>query len=455
MPDELRLLRLLRPEAEAPEPDAVARSRAALAEEIAAARPPRARYARWLVPCFVVALFGAGGLAAAGLSDWWIGGEPPVRADEVVPHLQGMGPSSAQVSTGMADIGVHADLARTVVRAPGAAIVAAPADEGRLCYMFVPDAGKFWTTCLGASLAEEPFLEQSEVKLDGSTSWYVYGRVAAPGAERVILFEELTYPLDQSSGNGQAVPAMTAEVGDHGFFILRVDETSWPAFNLAYASMRSLDAQGETIDRTCWHIGTSPTYPLTGAGGAGPHVRTTEAAWLETCPAQGSLVAEALMTPAPHPRSADVSGFAGTDLLTGERLDLADLQGQPVVMLVTQHLGLPLTMHSVLRELDVFAQRHPNVHVLAAVNRGEAGGARDRRAVRALELGFPVILGPSLRDSAAAMELLRDSEGGFGVFVVALDATGRIAGELLESGNPFYDLIEQEQLDELLATAGG
>jgi hypothetical protein len=135
MSSDVRLLTTLRPAVAEPTPESRARAREILLSKISAEargrRPrwPRGRSVRrWVVPCLAVICLGAAGVGVAGsLQDWWKSAEPPVRPDDVEKLLDlGPAPPSERAEPIIED-------ARTVARAPGMALVAAPTTEGGYC----------------------------------------------------------------------------------------------------------------------------------------------------------------------------------------------------------------------------------------------------------------------------------------------------------------------------------
>lgn len=106
-----------------------------------------------------------------------------------------------------------------------------------------------------------------------------------------------------------------------------------------------------------------------------------------------------------------------------------------------------------LRELDAFAQRHPEAQIVGALpNRHTASAGK--RAVERLALGFPTILvdgfGPEATD-----KLLR-APPGWGPHVLVFDAGGRVVVELATPSHSllsWFSLVTQETLEKALASA--
>lgn len=446
---ELNVLRKLRPAVRAPASHAVARAREALSAEMAAEnRAPERRGGRWaarrwLVPSIVVVVLGAGGLATAGLGDWWLGGEPPDRPDQVAAALD-FGPSPRGASTSR--IEPQFELARTVARAPGAALVAVPAenDEG-FCIVRVPDGKEADGNCLGGDWAE--FYTDWIHDTGSSRAWYLLGRVRDPGAARLVLFEEVTHPFDEREPGTTNAEPQVVDVGPGGFYLARVPEPSWSELDLAYGSMSVLDEGGAQIRRICRYVGLSPASPLAVGGGgygSGP-VETADpdnmVLELERCPATGSAVRAATLAPV-SPRRLDLTTLAGRDVISGERFSLSSLVGKPVILAVFQEFLFDTTTRRLL-ELDRFAGRHPEAQLVVLVYHGASAPGVER-----LALEFPVVRTES--------PLLRDAFGDFKPFVLALDAAGEVTGELAVR-SPYlgvsHALLTQQALEGLLVTA--
>jgi hypothetical protein len=399
---------------------------------------------RWLVPSIVVVVLGAGGLATAGLGDWWLGGEPADRPDQVAAALD-FGPSLPGASTSA--IEPQLDLARTVARAPGASLVAVPGENAEdFCIVRVPDGKEADGTCFGGGWPE--FFTDWIHNPGSGRIWYLLGRVRDPGAARLVLFEEVTHPFDvREPGTTNAEPQVV-DVGPGGFYLARVPESAWSELDLAYGSMSVLDESGAQIRRICRYVGLSPASPLAVGGGGfgGGPVETADpdniVRELERCPATGSAVRAARLAPI-SPRRLDLTALAGRDVVSGERFSLSSLVGKPVILAVFQEFLFDTTTRRLL-ELDRFAGRHPEAQVVALVYHGASPPA-----VKRLALEFPVVRTES--------RLLRDDAlGDFKPFVLALDERGGITGELAVRSfhlGMTHALLTQQVLDGLLATA--
>jgi hypothetical protein len=248
MSSDVRLLTTLRPAVAEPTPESRARAREILLSKISAEargrRPrwPRGRSVRrWVVPCLAVICLGAAGVGVAGsLQDWWKSAEPPVRPDDVEKLLDlGPAPPSERAEPIIED-------ARTVARAPGMALVAAPTTEGGYCLVPVPDEGKLVYTC-----TEGDPSGQTSTWVDNhgaGLAWYIGGRVLADGAARVELFDRITHPLDESGPETLPGTPLEADVGPGGFFLVRVPRELWPDLDLAYGQFTVLDAGGSLLE---------------------------------------------------------------------------------------------------------------------------------------------------------------------------------------------------------------
>jgi hypothetical protein len=397
------------------------------------------------VPSIVVVVLAAGGLATAGLGDWWLGGDPADRPDQVAAALD-FGPSPRGASTSR--IEPQLELARTVARAPGAALVAVPAenDEG-FCIVRVPDGKEADGNCFGGDWAE--FYTDWIHDTGSSRAWYVLGRVRDPGAARLVLFEEVTHPFDERAPGTTSAEPQVVDVGPGGFYLARVPESSWSELDLAYGSLSVLDESGAQIRRICRYLGLAPVSPLAlGGGMGGGPVETADPdnidLELEHCPRTGSAVREASLEPV-SPRDLGLAALTGRDVVDGSRFSLSSLLGKPVILAVFQDFRFDTTTRLLL-ELDSFSRRHPESQVVALVNHGPSVRGS---SVRRLAIGFPVVRTGSLL-------LPRDALGEFKPFVLAVDAAARVTGELAVR-NPYlgtsHALLTQGVLDGLLATA--
>jgi hypothetical protein len=449
---ELEALRKLRPSVRAPASHAVARARELLSAEMAAEsralerRGGRWAARRWLVPSIVVVVLGAGGLADAGLGDWWLGGDPPDRPGEVAAALD-FGPSHPGASTSR--IEPQLELARTVARAPGAALVAVPAenDEG-FCLVRVPDGEEADGNCfVGGDWSE--YVEGWIHNTGSGRIWYVLGRVREPGAARLVLFEEVTHPFDEREPGATNAEPQVVDVGPGGFYLARVPESRWSELDLAYGSMSVLDESGAQIRRICRYLGLAPVSPLAlGGGMGGKPVETADPdnidLELEQCPRTGSAVREASLEPV-SPRELGLAALTGRYVVNGSRFSLSSLLGKPVILAVFHDFRMDTTTRLLL-ELDSFSRRHPEAQVVALVYHGPSVRGS---SVRRLAIGFPVV-------HTGSILLSRDAFGQFKPFVLAVDAAARVTGELAV-WNPWlgtsHALLTQDVLDRLLATA--
>lgn len=398
---------------------------------------------RWIVPSIAVVGLGIAGMGtAAGLTDWWTEAEPPVRPGEVAELLDR---ADAVTHTGAIDIA--GEKARTVARAPGAAIVAAPASEG-YCFVRVPDRSEARLSCFAGDLGAGLHL-LSWIQREGDRAWYLYGRMLEEEeAARLELFEQVTRPLDEDGPERLTGTPLAVDLGPGGFFLVRVPEELWASLDLAYGQVSVLDENGKVIERMCRYLGSSPLSPLAGvyllAGGpSGVLDRGSHDAY--PCPATGSYLADASLRPAP-PRSPEIGPFTGRDVVSGERIALSSFSGRALVLAVAR----PATETGMrfLRELSTFARRHPETHVVVVVEDSprmlEDEGVSLVDAVTSLETPIPVLTGdfPWPLDRHV---------------VVALDPTGRARAELRPPRNDLYmyEVVTQDLLDDLLSRATG
>lgn len=400
---------------------------------------------RWVVPAIAVVGLGLAGLGtAAGLTEWWTEADPPVRADEVAELFER---AEAVTHTGAMDIsGANAN-ARTVARAPGAALVAAPAPEG-YCIVRVPDESEARLGCFGGDFGAELLL-LSWIQREGKQAWYFYGRSPTEGGARLELFEYVTRPLDESGPERLPATPLTVDLGPGGFFLVRVPEDMWAGLDLAYGTLTVLGRDGAVLDTTCRYLGSSPLSPLAGVYhlGGGPRGVLERGTYDPgRCPATGLYVDDATMGLAP-PRFPAIGPFTGRDVATGKGVRLSSFTGRPAVVAVAQ----PATETGMrfLREMSLFAGRHPEAQVVVVVEGSQASALKSEEvslldAVRSLETPLPVLLGDF------PWPLDRH-------LVVALDPSGRARAELRPPRNDLYmyEIVTQDLLDELLSRATG
>jgi hypothetical protein len=398
-------------------------------------------YRRWVVPAIAAVGLGIAGMGtAAGLTDWWTEADPPVRPGEVAAAIDR---ANAVTHTGAIDIA--GENARTVARAPGAAIVAAPASEG-YCFVRVPDRSEARLSCFAGDLGAGLHL-LSWIQREGDRAWYLYGRMLEEeGAARLELFEQVTRPLDEDGPERLPDTPLAAELGPGGFFLFRVPEELWASLDLAYAQVSVLDEDGTVIERMCRYLGASPLSPLAGAyllGGGPGGVLDRGSHDAYPCPATGSYLDDATLRLAP-PRSAEIGPFTGRDVVSGERIALSRFSARPLVLAVAR----PLTETGMrfLRELSTFARRHPETSVVVVVEDSprtfEDEGVSLVDAVTSLETPISVLTGDF------PWPLDRH-------LVVAVDPNGRVRAELRPPRNDLYmfEVVTQDLLDELLSKA--
>jgi hypothetical protein len=456
MSSEVKLLTALRPAVAEPTPETRARAREILLSRISAdARGRRPRWLRgrsvrrWVVPCLAVVGLGAAGVGLAGsLENWWESAGPAVRPADVEDVLN-EGPA-----TGTGRMEPEIDRARTVARASGASLVAAPTEGGGYCLVPVPDEGKPIHTCI------EDDLDNGEIDtwVDNARTdpaWYLLGRVVAERATRIELFERVTHPLEESGAQTLPGTPLEADVGPGGFFLVRVPRELWPDLELAYGQMNVLDADGGVLERSCHYLGaTKSVFAPEGIASVGDPLEVegkTGASY--PCPETGAAVDRVPLLQA-SPRTDDLTGVAGRDVVTGETIELASYLGRPL-LIGAWDPDIP-TASRFLEALDEFGRRHPDVQVLSVLH-DRSFRAEAKQGSETLGLGFPTIL--VTQPFSPPRVFIWDANGHFGLAVIALDADGRIAAELAapRSRDPIYryGMLTQRALEDALAAAGG
>jgi hypothetical protein len=452
MVDEITIVRELRPEVAPPTEAATIRARDELQQELDGRKPRgflnrrfRSSPRWWLVPSVAVLVLGTAGLGVAGeLAGWWTDADPPVRLEDVRERLD---PGDA-ARRGAAEPDLSR--ARTVARAPGAALVAAPAGVSGYCIVPVPDRGEPSFVCLyGDASGADTLLSWTSPERD--RSWYLLGRVHDPDASKISLFDTVTYPF--RAGGPQRLPGtpLVVDIGPGGFFLVRVPTELQSALDLAYGEVSTLDANGRTISRGCRFVGApASSLPPDGIASAGDPLATSVArAGGYPCPETGSAADEASMRLIP-PRDGDLGHVVGRDAVTGRTVRLSEFAGRPLFVAVVDP-SVPTALR-LLSELDRFARRHPDAGAVAMFHRRDADEDA-RRAAQHVGLGFPLLLQQGLRGGPTA--LLRDARGGFDPHVVVLDAEGRIAAELATPSRrgAHFALVSQQTLEQALAAA--
>jgi hypothetical protein len=463
MHDDMTLLADLRPTVAAPGPEVRARSREMLLAKISAEPESgsghprflrRHLFRRWIVPCLAIVGLGAAGVGlAGGLQDWWESAGPAVRPDDVNKVLD-----FGRDATGSGRVEPVLEHARTVARAPGMALVAAPTKEGNYCLVPVPDEGKLHGWCLGGNPKQIWTFGayESYVQHGAEPAWYLYGRVAAEGAARIRFFERVTHPLERSDPETPPVTPIEADVAPGGFFLARVPEEAWANLQFAYGEITVLDDARSVLEQSCRYFPSTPISPLSQSFNLTDGLQLTSdqrASNPNPCPDTGAAVDNAELVPVQPRTEADLTGVTSTDVVTGETIALARYLGRPLLIAVWDRNIF--TAWQFLEALDVFAERHPDVQMLGVLRNGEYGRAV-AAAFEKLGLTFPtIVLERSPQRPPPPRVFIWDGAGGFGLSVLALDAEGRIAAELATSDPhmSFNGILTQKALEDVLGAA--
>ena len=205
---------------------------------ISRARPRAAA----LAAAAALLMIAGGAVAAVAVGPWWQEGEPPANPEvvdrQLVPH-GGFPPAADRAR------------ARTVARADGAALVAAPVGESGYCLIpslpGSPDIGFSCTYQVRdvASGTSDEFRSYARPAADGEPRWIVYGRITDPRARVLDLSEAAGVPL-------------ALELRPGGFFLADVPEQRWRALANTAGRGRILDGSGETLRTGCVDWGPSP-----------------------------------------------------------------------------------------------------------------------------------------------------------------------------------------------------
>ena len=205
-----------------------------------------ARRERWRQRPLVVALAAGivltvgAALAATGLP-WWEHADPPVNPSVVDRQLvqSDSFPPSADRSR-----------ARTVARANGAALVAAPVGKTGYCVIpSLPGSPDLGFSCV---------YQVRDAEGDGS-EFRSYARPASAGEPRWIVYGRITdaaaAALDLTAAAGES---LIVRLSEGGFFLADVPRTRWAVLNNQAGEARIVDSQGSALRAVCIQWGPSP-----------------------------------------------------------------------------------------------------------------------------------------------------------------------------------------------------
>jgi hypothetical protein len=204
-------------------------------------RRPRVLVA--VAACALLLATGAGVAAIHGVP-WWEDAAPPVNPKVVdwqlaPPADGGHFPPTADRSR-----------ARTVAKADGAALVAAPVgDEGYCVIPSLPGSPNLGFSCVYQ--LDDEFRSYARPPSDGTPRWIVYGRITDPDAAAIDLSEASGVPFKVTLQRG-------------GFFLGNVPRSRWNEISGQAGKGKIVDASGETLRTGCVSWGPSPDQP--GAG---------------------------------------------------------------------------------------------------------------------------------------------------------------------------------------------
>lgn len=344
----------------------------------------RVRRQRALV--LAIAVFALSGIAVAATEDWWLNADPPPNQAAVDA---GLGPTKYPDGR----IEEKADLARsrTVARASGAVLVAAPREDGGYCLLPQIPApnGRLTSAGIGASRCFAPRKDGAAVSAfgalvhpDGDGRWLVFGRVTDAGGASLDLSE--------AAGATLRVPLAKA-----GFFMAELPRPTWARLDDRADYVAVLDRGGQVLRRACvqfeeapysqaWSLGGSTVNRMEGAGECGWHGRQVSAPPTRTGPG-----------PAPP--------FTSVDLPSGEPVSLARLAGRPVVIAFATDVctGEPPNCAGDASALALAAdlsRAHPELGVVGVALRPTVSADDVRFTVGG---AVPVIHDPSRRIAAA------------------------------------------------------
>jgi thiol-disulfide isomerase/thioredoxin len=314
-----------------------------------------------------VAAFTLSGAAVAATQDWWTDAPPatdPAVVDEQLRYrdMQGRPQQLADPA-----------LARTVARAPGATLIAAPTEKGGYC--LIPQLPrKPGEPAVGAGLGFSCGFGPGK----GTRAASTFGTLAAAseGAERLYVYGRMTHPAARAVDLGDAAgEPLRISLEPNGFFMATAPRSAWERLDDLRAEIAILDRDGQTIQRACVQFGPAPFSRI---------YRTADG-FGRLAPAP--CVAAGRRTSAPPHAVGGVHApaLSGTDVFTGERFTLEDVRGRPVVIQFWERNFVPAspsspthgTVRSSLDDLYVLAKSRPELGVVfVAINedpRGLAG----------------------------------------------------------------------------------
>ena len=351
-------------------------------------RDHRRRQRRRHVLVAAVLAFAITGVAVAATRTWWLDAPPATNQDVVDWQL-----APERHPDGSTRQPADPKLARTVARAEGATLVAAPRENGGYCLL--PQLPRERGASVGATaLGFSCVLRESDGDGRGSAfgtltakdGWFVFGRITDGDASG----------LDLSAAAGRPLRVPLAA---NGFFIAPLPRETWARLDDRFDEIAVTAADGSVIRETCVPFSPAPYSRLEGARGGGG---IAGAEGDEECARSGPIV----QAPPERQPATPAPAVAGVDLVTRQHFSLSDFAGKPVVIAFWKSPCLdcerPNTVVpeelEVLYVLQGFARAHPDVGVLA-INTGDA--LIDERVRSRLPTGYSHVADPSGRIAAA------------------------------------------------------
>lgn len=210
------------------------------------------RRRRLLVAAFAAGLLLATGAAVAAVTvaPWWQDADPPVNPEVVDRQLTAPKEESFPPTA-------DRSRARTVAKANGAALVAAPVGETGYCLIpSLPGSPDLGFSCVyqvkdpekGTS---DDLRSYARPAAAGTPRWIIYGRVTDPRAAALDLTPAAGFPF-------------TVALQPGGFFLADIPESRWAALANKAGPGKIVDASGNTLRRGCVNWAPSPTDPAAG-----------------------------------------------------------------------------------------------------------------------------------------------------------------------------------------------
>lgn len=282
------------------------------------------RHRRNLVAIVAVSALMLTGVAVGANQDWWTDAPPP-------PNEQAADMALAPTKYPDGRVVETADRtrARTVARASGVVLVAAPRANGSYCIVpQVPSkTGKLTSAGIGAPIClgvRADGLPRSVfgtlvAELDGEQRWLAFGRVTDREATGIDLGEAAGVPFRVALARG-------------GFFLTELPRSLWQRLDERSNQVSVVGGAG-VLRSTCVSFGLAP-YSVVWSSNAHTYDRMDGE---KACYREG----RSALAPPVKTKVEAAAPIQGRDPFTGKQVSLASLAGKPVVVAFSAGLCLP------------------------------------------------------------------------------------------------------------------